>query len=63
MMKVIERAVIDKNEMTEVDSVIAYCEEQLLKSSERHSDSYIDDSARESPSPVPFPKGCDSGSS
>jgi hypothetical protein len=61
MMKVIARAVIFRNEMTEVDSVIAYCEEQLLKSSERHSDSYID-SARELPSPVPFPKGYDSGS-
>ena len=35
MMKVIARAVISINEMTEVDSVIAYCEEQLLKRSER----------------------------
>jgi hypothetical protein len=32
-MKVIARAVIHMNQMTEVDSVIAYCEEQLLKNS------------------------------
>ena len=61
MMKVIARAVIFRNEMTEVDSVIAYCEEQLLKSSERHSD-YEIDSARKSPQPVSFPKDSDSGS-
>ena len=34
-MKIIARAVIQLNNMTEVDEVIHYCEEQLLKSSRR----------------------------
>ena len=65
MMKVIARAVIFLNNYTEVDEVIAYCESQLVRKWKRNSDSYISDSyisesACESPQPVPFAKEDDS---